>query len=578
MCGLAGAWWLHEPHDAENRLAGAVHALTHRGPDGNDTLFRRSERGTVALGHTRLAILDLTDRGRQPMWSRCGRYALVYNGEVYNYVELREELERVGVEFRSSGDSEVLLEAWAHWGPDCLPRLTGMYAFCIYDSRGETLTLVRDPFGIKPLFFDHADGVLVFASELGALLRLRSGTPELDWQRSYDYLVHGDYDTVNQSFVRGASHLAQGTALSLDLASGQLTELPRWWRPQFRVESKLTYPQAVEAVRERFLDNIRQHLRSDVPVGAALSGGVDSSSIVCGMRHVEPDLPIHTFSYVADDPRISELKWIDLVNETVGGRGYMVTASPSGLADELDVLIRSQGEPFGGSSIYAQYRVLGTAREHGIPVTLEGQGADELCAGYHGFPNHRLLSLVESGRWIGALRFAWSWGQWPGRSFSWAVRDFARFQAGRSAWGRKAGPGFPDWVDAGELQNAHVNAQLSLEAPRSEATGRRVVEELARVAARGDLAKLLRNGDRNSMHFSIESRLPFLTTDMADLLLSLPEDYLIGADGQTKRVFRSAMRGIVPDTILDRRDKIGFSTPDRPGCSRQPTWSERVLN
>ncbi len=287
MCGLAGAWWLHEPHDAENRLAGAAHALTHRGPDGNDTLFRRSERGTVALGHTRLAILDLTDRGRQPMWSRCGRYALVYNGEVYNYVELREELERVGVEFRSSGDSEVLLEAWAHWGPDCLPRLTGMYAFCIYDSRGETLTLVRDPFGIKPLFFDHADGVLVFASELGALLRLRSGTPELDWQRSYDYLVHGDYDTVNQSFVRGASHLAQGTALSLDLASGQLTELPRWWRPQFRVESKLTYPQAVEAVRERFLDNIRQHLRSDVPVGAALSGGVDSSSIVCGMRHDE---------------------------------------------------------------------------------------------------------------------------------------------------------------------------------------------------------------------------------------------------------------------------------------------------
>ena len=175
MCGLAGAWWLHEPHDAENRLAGAVHALTHRGPDGNDTLFRRSERGTVALGHTRLAILDLTDRGRQPMWSRCGRYALVYNGEVYNYVELREELERVGVEFRSSGDSEVLLEAWAHWGPDCLPRLTGMYAFCIYDSRGETLTLVRDPFGIKPLFFDHADGVLVFASELGRNLSTTMG-------------------------------------------------------------------------------------------------------------------------------------------------------------------------------------------------------------------------------------------------------------------------------------------------------------------------------------------------------------------------------------------------------------------
>ncbi len=561
MCGIAGAWWRDEPHDAENRLAGAVEALTHRGPDGKDTLFRRSDRGTMALGHTRLAILDLTERGRQPMWSHCGRYALVYNGEVYNYVELRRELEREGVQFRSSGDSEVLLEAWAKWGPACLPRLTGMYAFCVYDSQAETITLVRDPFGIKPLYFDHAEGALVFASELGALLRLRSGKPRLDWQRSYDYLAHGDYDTVDASFVQGASHLPQGTALRLDLSSGQLAPLPRWWEPRFRAESTLTYPQAVEAVRERFLDDVRQHLRSDVPVGAALSGGIDSSAIVCGMRHVAPDLPIHTFSYVADDPRISEVKWIDLVNETVGGRGHAVTASPSGLANDLDVLIRSQGEPFGGSSIYAQYRVFRTARENGIPVTLEGQGADELCAGYHGYPNQRLLSLVESGRWMAALRFAWNWGKWPGRSFSWAVRDFMHFQARRGAWGR-ASFGFPDWVDASALADAEVDARLAPETPPTGATGRRVVEELARVVARGDLAKLLRHGDRNAMHFSIESRLPFLTTDLADLLLSLPEDYLIGANGESKRVLRSAMRGIVPDAILDRRDKIGFSTPE----------------
>ena len=562
MCGIAGAWWRHEPHDAENRLARAVEALTHRGPDGKDVLFRRSETGTVALGHTRLAILDLSDRGRQPMWSGCGRYALVYNGEVYNCVELKEELERAGVRFRSSGDSEVLLEAWAMWGPDCLPRLTGMYAFCVYDAQGETLTLARDPFGIKPLYFDHSDDGLVFASELGALLELRSGRPELNWQRSYDYLAHGDYDTEDESFVQGASHLPQGTALSLDLSSGRLTELPRWWQPRFRVESTLTYPQAVEAVRERFLDNIRQHLRSDVPVGAALSGGIDSSSIVCGMHHVAPDLPIRTFSYVADDPRISEVEWIDLVNETVGGQGRTVTASPSGLADDLDGLIRSQGEPFGGSSIYAQYRVFQAARETGIPVTLEGQGADELCAGYHGYPNQRLLSLIESGHWIGALRFAWNWGAWPGRSFSWALRDFMRFQATRAASRSRTRSAFPDWVDEEALASADVDARLRLEVPPADAKGRRVAEELARVVARGDLAKLLRHGDRNAMHFSIESRLPFLTTDMADLLLSLPEDYLIGANGESKRVLRSAMRGIVPDAILDRRDKIGFSTPE----------------
>ncbi len=562
MCGLAGAWWRDEPHDAENRVAAAVRSLAHRGPDGQGSLLRREAFGTLAIGHSRLAILDLSRRGLQPMWSRCGRYALVYNGEVYNYLELRAELEALGVELRSGTDTEVLLEAWALWGRDCLPRLTGMYAFCIYDAQGHMLTLVRDPFGMKPLYFEHTEGSLFFASEIGALLQLRPGRPELDVQRSYDFLAHGDYDTSDACFIRGVSHLTQGTAVTLDLTTGRMSEPMRWWTPQFKDEAPLSWPQAVEAVREGFLKNVRQHLRSDVPVGVALSGGIDSSAVVCAMRHVDPNMPIHTFSYVAEDPRLSEESWVAMVNDRVGGIGTTVRASHTGMAEDLDEVISCQGEPFGGSSIYAQYRIFKAVREAGISVTLEGQGADELWAGYHGYPNQRILSLLESGRWMAALRFAWNWGGWPGRSFSWAVRDFARFRAHLLNAERKAGPAFPEWVDADALLAAGVNPRLTRNPLRADASRRRVVEELATVATKRDLTKLLRDGERNSMHFSVESRLPFLTTDMADLALSMPEDYLIGANGETKRVFRAAMRGIVPDAILDRRDKIGFSTPE----------------
>jgi asparagine synthase (glutamine-hydrolysing) len=333
--------------------------------------------------------------------------------------------------------------------------------------------------------------------------------------------------------------------------------------------SRLSFKDAAEALREAFLDSVRLHLRSDVPLGAALSGGIDSSAIVCAMRHVEPDMPIHTFSYIAQGSSLSEEEWVDRVGVHTGAFAHKVVATPEDLVRDIDTIVRAQGEPFGSTSIYAQYRVYQLAREQGVTVTLDGQGADELLAGYEGYPGDRMLSLLETPGegLLAAGAFARQWGEWPGRSQcrAWmhmgrAVLPDGPYAHARRLMGRGASP---EWLNADVLIDAGVTMSEPRPVRAPDARGRRVVEQLAQSLQSDGLPHLLRHGDRNSMRFSVESRVPFLTIPMAELALSLPEDYLISGSGETKSVFRAAMRGIVPDAILDRRDKIGFATPER---------------
>ena len=568
MCGIIGGFWRREPGDIESRLAAALGCLKHRGPNDQGYEIFRGSAGTVALGQTRLSVIDLSSGGHQPMLSDDGTLAIVFNGEIYNYSELREELRAAGRVFRSESDTEVLLTAWAEWGQACLPRLEGMFAFVVHDRRAGRLTCVRDAFGIKPFFYEQGDGGMIFASEQPALLSLRSTRARPDLQRGYDYLVHGQYDNKEHTFIEGVRQLLPGMLLEVEIASKRPAEPVTWWRPSISEASSLSFDDAADAVRERFLHNIRLHLRSDVPLGSALSGGIDSSAVVCAIRHIEPDMPIHTFSYIAESSDVSEESWVDLVNEKTGAIPHKVRANAMDLVQDLDALIVAQGEPFGSTSIYAQYRVFQLARENGVTVTLDGQGADELLAGYIGYPGQRMLSLLESGRYWALHGFARRWGVWPGRSYKLAWRHFRPFLVPGSFHNhvRKAiGRDFqPLWLKTGMLRDEGVVFRSSIQPPLTRAgRRRRVVEQLAYNLQVHGLPALLRHGDRNSMAHSIESRVPFLTIPMADLLLSLPEDHLISDVGETKSVFRRAMRGIVPDAILDRRDKIGFATPER---------------
>jgi asparagine synthase (glutamine-hydrolysing) len=570
MCGILGLW---SPDAGQHRnvVEKALRELDHRGPNDRGIEWFDTEGGSLALAHTRLSVIDLSEGGHQPMHSPCGRWSMIYNGEIYNYRELRAELEAQGEAFATASDTEVLLRAWMRWGEAGLPRLIGMFAFAVLDRERQTLSLVRDAFGIKPLFYREDEKGFAFASESKAITALDLERPRLNLQRAYHYLALGGYDDAEETFIAGMKHLLPAHWMEVDLRSGRAGAPRRWWWPSIE-EKPIAFEDAVAELKERFLDSVRLHLRSDVKLGAALSGGIDSSAVVCAMRRLEPDMPIHSFSFVARGSAVDEEEWADLVNETVGAEVNKIEVDPEELADDLDDMIRIQDEPFSGTSIYAQYRVFRLVREKGVTVTLDGQGADELLAGYHGYPGARLNSLYEKRDFAGFARLLRNWSKAPGRSRGRGLAEFlgqrvpkrwrslALGMAGRSV--------SPPWLDTDQLRAAGVRIE-NRGLPRSEEGHRRRLAEALRTAlVGGGMQPLLRHGDRNAMRWSVESRVPFLTVPLAEFLLSLPENYLLSDEGETKHVFRAAMRGIVPDAILDRKDKIGFATPEHAWFAR----------
>ena len=568
MCGIVGGWILSPDPGIDGRIQKALALLRHRGPNDQGVERYLSHSGEIYFGHTRLSIIDLSAGGHQPMTSRDGRFTLIFNGEIYNYRELREELVADGYRFSTDSDTEVLLAAWSCWGKSVVSRLIGMFAFAVFDRYENSIVCVRDPFGIKPFFYSSRPDSFFFGSEVGSVIQLLGSHPELDWQQSYDYLAKGMYDSGDRTFFRNLRQLRPGHLLTLT-HPGQAPVVERWWQPPVVERWRGSFDDAADQLREIFLQSIRFHLRSDVPLGAALSGGLDSSSVVCAIRHLEPDADINTFSFIAADSAVSEEAWIDKVVAEISATTFKVRASGEELARDLDDMIRAQGEPFGSTSIYAQYRVFQLAAENGIVVTLDGQGADELLAGYHGYPGARMHSLIDARQFGEALYFLNHWSNWPGRTLRGGVARFVnelstgpinqslRFLAGYRD--------FPGWLNKNMLLDGrvHVGSPVFRKESDEESHGRRLMYVLREALSVKGLPALLRHADRNSMRFSIESRVPFLTSTMADFLLSLPEDYLVSRQGETKSVFRAAMRGIVPDEILDRRDKIGFATPEK---------------
>ncbi len=571
MCGIAGGYWpVGQDQGVDIRLRSAVSLLRHRGPDDSGILqcdIGPNGPGRCLLGHTRLSILDLSDAGHQPMTSVDGRYSLVYNGEVYNYLELRRELTCLGYRFVSNTDTEVVLAAWAQWGDAAITRFLGMFAFVVLDRLNQTLTCVRDPFGIKPFLYtyDSNSGSFQFASELTPLLVLSGRIPHLNWQSAYDYLVHGVYDHGKETFVSGICHLLPSHLMVFDLKSETLVAPRRYWIPQIGQTCPLSFNDAAEQLRELFLESVRLHLRSDVRLGVALSGGIDSSAVTCAIQHLEPSLPLDTFSYVAEDSPLSEERWVDRINRQTGATSHKVVLGAHDLVRDLDELILAQGEPFGGTSIYAQYRVFKLARDSGVAVTLEGQGGDELLAGYNGYLQERLASLVEMGRPIDAIRLIAKWSSSPGRTLRSGLMSMVRVCLPvplKTATARVLGRNrLSNWLNGDILREQGV--VTSFKRQSSPARGRRLVEALAHALTQRGLVSLLRHADRNSMRFSIESRVPFLSTKLADFVLALPEQYLLSAEGTTKNLFRAAMHGIVCDEVLRRKDKIAFATPEK---------------
>ena len=591
MCGIAGQ--LAAPGRAvdEAALAAASERLAHRGPDDfaylgwrdghplHSTQDPRTVAGApVGLAHRRLSILDLSPAGRQPMIAGDGVRAIVFNGEIYNYRELRAELERAGRRFATETDTEILLAAYSAWGDAAFARFTGMFALAILDLPGRALVLARDPFGIKPLYWTRRGGGFAFASEIPALLALSGVPPRANPARLYTYLRYGLSDHGDATLFAGIEQLTAGTLLRVPLDDPSYGRPLRFWELPDGPPLALSFDDAAQELRRLFLESVALHLRSDVPVGSALSGGIDSSSIVAAIHALEGDaLDQHAVSYVADDPALSEERWIEEAARAASVTLHRTSPREGELVADLERLIRVQGEPFGSTSIYAQHAVFRAAAGAGLKVMLDGQGADEMLAGYRPHLAARAISLLAAGRFLDAWRFARAAARLPGDTAA-TLRSGLAFHLlpaplhglARGAAGK---PFVPPWLDA----RAFPGLDLAT-SPFPRVVGRNALRDLLRSQLfETSLPMLLRYEDRNSMAFSIESRVPFLTTDLATFLLSLPEEYLVAADGTSKAVFRAAMRGLVPDAILDRKDKIGFATPERAWLTRLAPWVDGVL-
>ena len=416
---------------------------------------------------------------------------------------------------------------------------------------------------------------------------------ELPWvrrkcnpERLFTYLTVGLTNSTTDTLYDGIHSLAPGHFLEFDLGALQATIEPQaFWslNPEPISAKDLSFEEAAQKTREIFLKNVELHLRSDVPVGAALSGGIDSSSIVAAMRYVAgPSLKLHTFSYIADDDRISEERWAQMAADHSGAIRHTVRPTAQELVDDLDTLIRVQDEPFGSTSIYAQYRVFKLAHDKGIKVMLDGQGADEILAGYGSYALSKLTSDLRHGRIGNAVRFLRNAPHIPAKK--WMLLGAIRYaipgipneleEVLRKMLGKPSTPGWlnTQWFRSQGLENLKPEKN---QVPSGRDPLRR---ELIQATSRNHLPMLLRFEDHNSMAHSIESRVPFLTPELVQFTLSLPEEYLLSSDGRSKNVFRKAMQGIVPEAILERKDKIGFQTPEQKWFSTLKPWVERVLH
>ena len=540
MCGLCGVVALDRPAevDAVGRM---LDELAHRGPDGRGAF---DEPG-VALGHLRLAIIDLSDAGLQPFASDDGRFQLIHNGEVYNYVELRAELEARGCSFRSQTDTEVVLEAYREWGERCVERFNGMWAFAIWDSRERRLFCSRDRFGVKPLYYRLEDGRFSFASEPRAF---RSEGLQANLGAVRDYLEQSYLDHTDETFFAGVCSLPPAHNLVFDAAG---LRIERYWR----LEPGDPPADPVAAVRETFLDSIRLHLRSDVPVGTCLSGGLDSSAIAVGVANVGVRAQ-KTVTAFFEERGFDERPYADAVVERTRAEPHWVTFSAQELIADLPSIVRSQGEPFGSTSMAAQWYVMRTARAAGLKVMLDGHGGDEVLAGYRAAYGYRLADLLARGR-LRELR-----------------EELGAFRAEHGAnrvvaAGTLARPFLPARLEAvgrarlkGSAPLVHPDLREGLD-KRENGAGvmpDRLRSYLALLHRRG-LRELLRYEDRNSMAHSLEARVPFLDHRLAELLFSLDGSRLIER-GRTKAVLRDALADLLPENVRERRDKLGFVTPE----------------
>ncbi|MFO1149354.1 MAG: asparagine synthase (glutamine-hydrolyzing) [Alsobacter sp.] len=564
MCGLV-AVLTPGPLDA-GVLERMRDRLAHRGPDGANQWIGKAGQSSVGLAHRRLSIIDLSTGGTQPMFAADGQVAIVFNGEVFNYIELREELRALGATFRSDCDTEVLIQAYLVWGEECLSRLNGQFAFVIWDARRNEAFVARDRFGEKPLYYAPiAGGGLAIGSEMKALFAHPGIVVDVDHER-LERFTRGIADYASrETLFRGISQLESAHAMSVT-ADGRIRRMWRYWTPDFADVRPIRTSDAVAEFRARLGHGMRLRLRSDVRVGACLSGGLDSSSLVglmAGQGLARDGQLLHTISArFSDDPTLSEGAHIDAVLEHCGAVGLGVEPDPLRLAAESQALHWHQEIPFLSASGYLEWCVHRAARESGLTVMIDGQGADELMGGYQFYFGVKQIDWLNTGRWVELARQT---SLHRRHLMSEAGKyDDVRRRFDPDAAG-SVGPllltGIKNQFRKLLNRPPELAPQPNMRPGTPDPSGGRYFRYYL---ASGLLYDMLPNqlvmSDRNAMAFGIEARFPFLDYDLVDWCSHLPDEVLIH-DGWQKWIMRESMNGVIPRNVQWRGDKVGFAAP-----------------
>ena len=556
MCGLSGVLALEGDHIQPDAVSLLHSQIPARGPDGEGIYREKS----IALAHRRLAIIDTSNSANQPFfWN--DRYVLIFNGEIYNYLELREELQSLGVQFRTSSDTEVLIASYAHWGPDCQHRLNGMWAFILWDRQEKELFCSRDRFGIKPLYWAKRNHQLFLASEPKQLHALGFGSVANSDELSR-FLFAGVVSAGSDTFFSDIHSLLPGHSITVSFQ--QSLRIDCWYHMPFGDGDP-------EAIHSLLCDSVDLRLRSDVPVGSCLSGGLDSSAVVmlasAARRGVGADA-LRCIHARSSDPEVDESSYASLVADAAGGSLHTITPSSEQFWQNLHEICRIQDEPFGSPSICMQYFVMEQARQSGCTVMLDGQGADEVFLGYS---KYMVLALSHAWQAGGLFHF---------------LRTLNRSWSANASLTPRTTLQYLVATLMSPLRSARVRRRLSFlhlpiepvrslyGAVSSAATDCRRTQLLE--LFKTSLPALLRYEDRNSMAHSVEARLPFLDYRLVEAALALPVDEKIH-NGWSKYPLRTS--GILPDSIAWRRSKLGFNAPERSwigGYSRQ--MLERTLD
>lgn len=533
----------------------------HRGPDDEGIYCD----DFCCLGHRRLSIIDLSANGHQPFKSDDGRFVITYNGEIYNYIELREELEREGWVFKTKTDTEVLLKAYQQFGKDCLSRFNGMFAFAIYDTRQRVLFLARDRIGVKPLYYVLLKDKLYFASEIKALRIIPSLQGSVNHQALFDYLVFNRTDIHDETFIVEIKRLPKGFYGIWDTDGLKLTQ---WWDPcvYAREETNESFDEIVSKVEDKVVSAVRLRMRSDVPIGSCLSGGLDSSILV-GILFDRLGLTDHYVTFTVSFPghKVDETKYIKCLNQRYPFVNYQAFPSARGAYDNLKEFVYVNDEPTTGPSFYSQYELMKLVKQKGITVLLDGQGGDENFAGYQYFHGFYLNGLIKKRQYA---KFLYNFLKIMIRGQDKTAYQTLLFELLSDSWRRQSVfryhpymqfDFFNDYIRTSRIYNEFFDApDLNMSLVRH---------------FQYKLEHLLRMEDRNSMARSIETRLPYLDYRLVEYVLSVPADMKIKA-GETKYLQKQSLQKYTVPEILNRKDKIGFGTPDE--WLQMPFWREKI--